>query len=89
MDFWITTYPASRQLLRRSVPVVYFNAVVDDSIIIKCTLDLLLKAIGGSHIAQHYGFEPPKMYESQLFMITYGLGFLRGEIDYSLVHAAV
>ena len=50
-------------------------------------MDLLLRSLGASHIAQNFGFEPPKVYESQLFMIPYGLGFLRGEIDYSLVRA--
>ena len=53
---------------------IYFNAVVEDSII-KCTLDLLLKALGESYFAQEYGFEPPKRYEYQLFFMPYLLGF--------------
>ena len=85
MGFWITTF-LSRQLLTEKECAIYCNSVVDDSII-KCTLDILLKAIGGSHIAHEYGFEPPKVYEYQLFMMPYLLGFLRGEIEYSLTCA--
>ena len=85
MGFWITTF-LSRQLLTEKECAIYCNSVVDDSII-KCTLDILLKALGGSHIAHEYGFEPPKVYEYQLFMLPYLLGFLRGEIEYALICA--
>ena len=65
---------------------IYFNAVVHDSVIAS-TVDLLLKSLRESNIAQHYRFVPPKVYESQLYMIPYGLGFLRDEINYSLEYA--
>ena len=65
---------------------IWFNGVVDDSII-KCTLDLLLKAIGASHIAQEYGFVPPRRYEYKLYFMPYLLGFLREELEYSFTRA--
>jgi hypothetical protein len=65
---------------------IYFNAVVEDNII-KGTLDLLLKALGASYIAQEYGFVPPKRYEYQLFFMPYLLGFLREELESSLTRA--
>ena len=62
---------------------IYFNSIVDESFI-KCTLNVLLTALRESHIAQEYGFEPPKRYQYQLFMIPYMLGFLREEVEQGL-----
>ncbi len=65
---------------------IIFKSVVDEAFI-KCTLSVLLTAIRESHLAQEYGFEPPKRYQYQLFMMHYLLGFLREEIDYALTRA--
>ena len=59
--------------------VIYFNAIVDEGVI-KSTLDLLLNLLSDSIIGHHYGYEPPKTYESQLYWLPYALGFLRANI---------
>ena len=70
----------SYQAISKKECAIYFNTIVDESFI-ECTLHLLLTALRESHIAQEYGFEPPKRYQYQLFMMPYILGFLREEIE--------
>ena len=79
-------YNISFQATAKKECAIWFNGVVGDDII-KCTLDLLLKALGSSYIAQEYGFVPPKRYEYKLYFMPYLLGFLREELEHSLTRA--
>ena len=80
----VLDHNVSFKALAKKECVIYFNTLIDADTI-KCTLDLLLNLLSDSIIGHHYGYEPPKAYESQLYWLTDALGFWRENILKALV----
>ena len=57
-------------------------AIYFDSLVSRAKIDALLKflldLLKGDKIGIHYGYEPPKVFASHLYMLPYVLGFFRG-----------
>ncbi len=59
---------------------IYFNAVVDHEKI-QDLLSFFEGSLKASVVGKHYGYEPPKVFVFQLFMLPDVFGFWRSELD--------
>ena len=58
---------------------IYFDSVISRAKI-DAFLKFLLGLLKGDKIGVHYGYEPPKVFASHLYMLPYVLGFFRADL---------
>ncbi len=58
---------------------IYFNSLVSQEKIV-ALLEFLQALLKGDEIGAHYGYEPPKIFAYQLYMLPYVLGFFRADL---------